>query len=177
MTKSTEAAPAASAEAGQERVEARKGDKLGAITVGLHDDPGIALLRRIVDSICIMNNGEQDLACWDHFAMFELRDYLCALATAQPAAQGWQPIETAPKDGRTLLLGYFNRAGKWRTVRGQWMSDEYIAEYWEDPDMAEAGWFETCEEADETPNCWPINPTHFMPLPAAPQSPDTKGGV
>ena len=27
----------------------------------------------------------------------------------------WQPIETAPKTGRTLLLGYFNSHGNWRT--------------------------------------------------------------
>lgn len=35
----------------------------------------------------------------------------------------WQPIETAPKDGRTLLLGYFNSAGKWRAMRGQWFAE------------------------------------------------------
>lgn len=88
---------------------------------------------------------------------------------AQPVVPaGWQPIEAAPKDGRTLLLGYPNRAGKWRTVRGQWMSADYIAEYWEDPDLGGPGWFETSEEADDVPNCWPISPTHWMPLPAAP---------
>lgn len=76
-----------------EKVEMRPGDKLGAITVGLHDDPGIVLLRRIVDSISIVNK----MACWDHFAMFELRDYLCERAElakpdARPAPAEPQPI-------------------------------------------------------------------------------------
>ncbi|MFM0270149.1 hypothetical protein PQQ59_06160 [Paraburkholderia aspalathi] len=82
----------------------------------------------------------------------------------------WLPIETAPKTGRTVLLGYPNSAGKWRTVRGQWMSEAYIADYWEEPDDVEPGWFETSEEADDVPNCWRIEPTHWMPLPAAPAS-------
>lgn len=81
----------------------------------------------------------------------------------------WQPIETAPKDGRTILLGTYNSHGNWRTMRGQWMSLDYIAEYFEEPDDVEEGWFETCVEADEPPNCWPVAPTHWMPLPAAPR--------
>lgn len=85
-------------------------------------------------------------------------------------AQAWQPIETAPKDGRTILLGRRNSLGNWRTMRGQWMSAEYIAEYWDDPDDAKPGWFETAVEADDLPNCWGVLPTHWMPLPAAPDA-------
>jgi len=81
----------------------------------------------------------------------------------------WQPIETAPKDGRTLLLGYRNSHGNWRTVRGQWMSEDYIEEFWEEPDNGSPGWFEDSVEADDVPNCWPIEPTHWMPLPPAPK--------
>jgi hypothetical protein len=95
-------------------------------------------------------------------------------AAAQPSRaevlETWQPIETAPKTGRTLLLGYPNVLGKWRTVRGQWMSEAYIAENWEEPDDAETGWYETSAEADDVPNCWPITPTHWMPLPIAPKA-------
>lgn len=83
--------------------------------------------------------------------------------------QQWQPIDTAPKEGRTLLLGYHNSHGNWRTVRGQWMSEAYIAEHWEDPDDIQPGWFETSVEADDIPNCWRIEPSHWMPLPAPPQ--------
>ncbi|HEX7909945.1 MAG TPA: hypothetical protein VF534_17895 [Paraburkholderia sp.] len=84
------------------------------------------------------------------------------------ARAAWQPIETAPKTGRTLLLGYSNVLGNWRTVRGQWISEAYIEQNWEEPDDAEAGWYETSVEADDVPNCWPISPTHWMPLPRAP---------
>lgn len=91
------------------------------------------------------------------------------LSTAE-VLEAWQPIETAPKTGRTLLLGYPNVLGKWRTVRGQWMSEAYIAENWEEPDDAETGWYETSAEADDVPNCWPITPTHWMPLPIAPKA-------
>ena len=81
------------------------------------------------------------------------------------AAREWQPIETAPKDGRSMLLGYPNGAGKWRTVRGQWFSDAEIAETWEED--GDEGWYETSVECEDLPNCWAIEPTHWMPLPAA----------
>lgn len=85
----------------------------------------------------------------------------------QVAVLEWQPIETAPKTGRTLLLGCFNELGNWRTMRGQWFSQATIADEWEEPDGAEEGWYETAVEPD-VPNCWSISPTHWMPLPAAP---------
>lgn len=96
--------------------------------------------------------------------------YRAMLAASPPAPeQGWQDIESAPKTGRTLLLGCFNSAGNWRTMRGQWMSQEYIDEYWEEPDDVEPGWFETVVESEDLPNCWPIEPTHYMPLPPPPE--------
>ena len=98
----------------------------------------------------------------------ELSDALAA-PVAPALAPTWLPIETAPQDGRTMLLGRYNELGKWRTMRGQWMSQECIDETWEDPEAGEPGWFETCVEADEIPNCWPINPTHWQPLPAPPE--------
>jgi len=93
----------------------------------------------------------------------------CPPLSALP--EGWRPIETAPKNGSTMLLGYLNIAGKWRTTRGQWMSEDEIAETWKDPDDGEEGWYETCVEADDIPNCWRINPSHWMPLPKAPDAP------
>lgn len=80
----------------------------------------------------------------------------------------WQPIATAPKNGITLLLGYFNQNGKWRTLRGQWYSKDAIEDDFEDSDNAEPGWYETSVEADDIPNCWPTNPTHWMKLPTPP---------
>jgi hypothetical protein len=110
---------------------------------------------------------------YEAFGYVERRIVYTHPAAAQPATaevlETWQPIETAPKTGRTLLLGYPNVLGKWRTVRGQWMSEVYIAENWEEPDDAEAGWYETSVEAEDPPNCWLITPTHWMPMPAAPE--------
>ncbi len=83
-------------------------------------------------------------------------------------AMVWKPIETAPKTGRTILLGYRNTHGNWRTMRGQWFSQEAINEWWEEPDECEAGWYETSVEAEDIPNCWSTDPTHWMPLPAPP---------
>jgi hypothetical protein len=87
----------------------------------------------------------------------------------------WQPIETAPKDGRALLLGHFNSHGKWRTVRGEWCSEAAIAEGWEDPEAPE-GWYETSVESDDVPNCWWTEPTHWQPLPPPPRS-QVQGGL
>jgi hypothetical protein len=91
------------------------------------------------------------------------------LGRASRAQSEWQPIETAPKTGRTLLLGYFNALGKWRTLRGQWFTDAVIQEEWTNSDVHEAGWFETSVECDdEDSGCWPTDPTHWQPLPTPP---------
>lgn len=90
-----------------------------------------------------------------------------ALGSPQEGMAGWKPIAEAQKTGHTLLLGYFNSANKWRTTRGQWMSQDYIDEYAKDPDFMEPGWHETTVEDDDG-KCWPIEPTHWMPLPAPP---------
>jgi len=103
-------------------------------------------------------------------------DCVREIIAAGDGRDAWQPIDTAPKDGRTVLLGYLNSAGKWRTTRGQWMSEEYIAECWEEPDDVEPGWFETAEEAEDMPNCWRIEPTHWQPLPAPPAALPQKAG-
>ncbi|MDH0340655.1 hypothetical protein [Chromobacterium haemolyticum] len=102
----------------------------------------------------------------------KLRALLAAApAPAQAEQQSpdkWQPIGTAPADGRTILLDYFNSHGNWRTLRGQWVTKERINEEWEDADFFEAGWYETSVEADDAPSFWPTKPTHWQPLPAAP---------
>ncbi|MBF5007640.1 hypothetical protein [Diaphorobacter caeni] len=44
---------------------------------------------------------------------------------APSVPQGWMPIESAPKD-KTILLGYRNSNGHWRTLRGEYMLDEHM---------------------------------------------------
>lgn len=86
---------------------------------------------------------------------------------AVAVADGWQPIAAAQKSGRTLMLGFFNESGKWRTTRGQWFTQEHIDDTWEDADDCKAGWYETPVVGED---CYPVAPTHWMPLPTAPGS-------
>lgn len=71
-----------------------------------------------------------------------------------------------------ILLGYTNRNGKWRTLRGQWYSKDAITMDWEDSDDGEEGWYETSVQADDPPNVWPVTPTHWRPLPVPPVAND-----
>ena len=55
-----------------------------------------------------------------------------------------------------------------RLQAGEDVNRSAIDEYWEDPDACDEGWYETSVEADDIPNCWATNPTHWMPLPKPP---------
>lgn len=66
------------------------------------------------------------------------------------ARAGWQPIETAPKDGTHLLVGSFRHT----TVRVAYWSEGHDMPRWQ-PAYSSFG---RCE------------PTHWMPLPKAPRS-------
>lgn len=68
----------------------------------------------------------------------------------------WQPIETAPKTGESIILGF---AGS-DSGEGYWMK-------WPERNhWGEIGWF----YADSDVLCeHPHNPTHWMPLPEPPQ--------
>ncbi len=63
----------------------------------------------------------------------------------------WQPIETAPKDIETYVLG--------------WDSEEECVEImvWEPHGRFGPGW-------EQIPGRWPVFPTHWMPLPAPPET-------
>lgn len=59
----------------------------------------------------------------------------------------WEPIETAPKDGRQVLLA----------------NGAHVDQGWWEDDDGETGWFSWL--------CFPAKgePTHWMPLPEPPQ--------
>lgn len=68
---------------------------------------------------------------------------------------GWQPIDTAPKDGTAILLGGCTwgpnvRVGSWGKARFNRSTRDY------DPDW--------CSGSDQGG----FNPTHWMPLPQEP---------
>lgn len=138
----------------------------------LHNEVAASAGSEPVASIYITPAGEREIDDWK----VKLPPGRNILYThpSPPEGAGWRPIAEAPQNGRTLLLGYFNSAGKWRTTRGQWMSQDYIDEYAEDPDCMSPGWYETTVEDDDG-KCWPIDPTHFMPTPPAPPASEAKG--
>lgn len=70
-----------------------------------------------------------------------------AAARAVAAKVNWQPIATAPKDGRALLVGFLDAHGYWFTKVGWW---EEKWSRWDFPFAAFA------------------DPTHWAPLPAPP---------
>ena len=66
----------------------------------------------------------------------------------------WQPIETAPKDGEWFLAYWPECAPE----------DRYLATKWCVSDIDGDCWLDHAEQAyDDT------QPTHWMPLPEAPQ--------
>lgn len=80
-------------------------------------------------------------------------------------ASPWQPIETAPRDGRTILL-YRPGAPPWMQVGvGHWKSGRFVdeqREYW-------LTWMEQIlGGAEQYPRRW--DATHWMPMPSAPTS-------
>lgn len=83
--------------------------------------------------------------------------------------RGWQPIETAPKDGRSIIAARFKHQDFCWVSHTRWITALEIADLeGGEPDYYEAGWVDGNRD-DE-----PIYPTHWMPLPPPPVTP--KGG-
>lgn len=88
-----------------------------------------------------------------------LAAFVAALA-AQGA--GWRPIESAPRDGTHILLGYIGS----HSEEGFWMGDA-SRNHWN-----ETGWYATGEDV----LCeHPSHPELWQPLPAAPQAQPAQG--
>ena len=106
---------------------------------------------------------------WDDFK-WTVGDRL----SGEPAAQQWQPIETAPR-GRALLLGYWNALGNWRTVMGSYYCEGELESETDDSGFAPAGWYEATQ-AYEYLACLDEEPTHWQSLPPGmpKRSPETK---
>jgi hypothetical protein len=91
-------------------------------------------------------------------------------AAPVPVPPGWMPIESAPKDGRKIILTYRNANDKPRTVMAAWVTDEEAAETDEDGVGLEAGWYESIDNWDDYSQVaiHAGEPTHWMPLPSPP---------
>ena len=86
-------------------------------------------------------------------AAWNTRAHSAEIAWALRDADGWQPIESAPRDGTYILLGYEGS----HSEEGRWMGDA-SRNHW-----GETGWF----ESDDDVLCeHPSKPTHWRPLPS-----------
>jgi hypothetical protein len=64
----------------------------------------------------------------------------------------WQPIQTAPKDGRPVLLSFRDEDDEWCVIQG-----------WYESEIADRQWYDIYHG--------PVEPIHWMPLPDAPTDP------
>lgn len=89
-------------------------------------------------------------------------------ADQEPETQGWQPIETAPK-GRIVLVYYKNSLGNGRTMRARYYLPETLESDTTESGWADEGWY---EESEAYEYLMPLehDPTHWMPLPAGPDT-------
>lgn len=83
-----------------------------------------------------------------------------AAITAMPSQ--WQPIDTAPKDGRWIWLGneYMMRVGRWASGT-EYEHSGSVGGGWRDFALTEGGGVR---------GDLPMTPTHWMSLPDAPRS-------
>lgn len=91
----------------------------------------------------------------------------------------WQQIETAPKN-RTVLIFYKNECDKDRTIKAKYVGKHTVEHCGDDAlDFDEdefgniwwpEGWYEEIDNWDDYASAF-VNhsPTHWMPLPKAPQ--------
>lgn len=85
------------------------------------------------------------------FLMHSAADMLAALSAIRLDEEGWQPIETAPRDKWLLLAEAPYEPGPYDAYAGHWHSDGY--------------WLSNCGQyVTETPE-----PTHWRPLPQPPR--------
>lgn len=78
----------------------------------------------------------------------------------------WQPIDTAPKDGTTVLL--FRRLDPWNVIGyGRWISTKWRLK---DGTTPIEGWLSYGFD-DPPGNLGLGGPTHWMPLPEPPKEP------
>lgn len=99
-------------------------------------------------------------------------DYEKSTGMAQPVKEpvAWQPIETAPKTGKKVILFYLNRNNFPRTVMARWLTDDEAAETDTDCVGLEGGWYECIDNWDDYTevSIHEGEPTHWMPLPSYP---------
>lgn len=92
-------------------------------------------------------------------------------AYLQEAGDGWQSIETAPKDGTKIQVAEIDDAGNILSDTGHWVDDEPTEEWDEVDDDVMVKVYEEPGEGYWSTNhelCMLEEPTHWRPLPTPP---------
>ena len=135
---------------------ARLGIAAGAADVG-------AIARAIADGFSNGNEQFDEASEPQRQRFIAAARSVAALSQPPAPAEGWRPIETAPKDGRPVLLWWSTRGAS----VGRYEHDDMFSERpssWVSPEF---GW------RSDGDLCIPVNQehcTHWMPLPAAPEA-------
>jgi hypothetical protein len=85
----------------------------------------------------------------------KVREVVAALSAARTDRDGWQPIESAPKDGRRQLIAWLSISNEWQFSFARW--DDQVKHY--------------CLEHQDI--C--VGARYWQPLPSAPAPPEGQG--
>ncbi len=85
---------------------------------------------------------------------------------SEEAMTEWQPIETAPKDGTSILV-YVAGESLYPTA-ANYCSREYLLEEYGDAEYMDEGWYWGYGYPTDF-SAHVIEPTHWMPMPAPPK--------
>lgn len=82
-------------------------------------------------------------------------------------SSAWRTMETAPH-GRKIIAGYFNEAGKHRTIMAIYYEANSLpaGDFGDEDEYAPEGWYEDSETQDQIMPC--NTPDHWQPLPDPP---------
>lgn len=89
-----------------------------------------------------------------------MREALTAALAGRVVVPGWQPIETAPKDGTSIILASTH---SWSTECSWWSGERCAKIHGGHPDDYHEAWYKAEDEGDEF-----CQPTHWMPKIAPP---------
>lgn len=116
-------------------------------------------------------NSDVGIAAYKAREQLKLRRRIALRELKQRREDGWRPIESAPRDGRQILVGYFNYEGEWKVHEAWWRMPYESA-------PAKSCWW--CHDKDGTllsadihvgSNGKRLGATHWRPLPAPPVEP------
>jgi hypothetical protein len=117
---------------------------------------------RLAEIVSDLRNGIEQHHRWQDHRFTNALGYIVDQQRRR-AVEVWQPIESAPRDGR-IIIGW--SAGWTSPTAIQWVDElKYQGEYGEVCEPADWDWNGTIQ-------CPPShNPTHWMPLPPPPSAP------